>query len=116
MHLAEFQRLIEAIYGAKDRARGPERSFLWLVEEVGELSEEVRRAVEAGHPAGQDAGHASEALGHDHHARLEHEVGDVLAWLTTLASMLDVDLERAAARYAAGCPRCGATPCACAGA
>jgi NTP pyrophosphatase (non-canonical NTP hydrolase) len=38
----------------------------------------------------------------------------VLAWLSTLASIAEVDLEAVAAKkYAAGCPYCRATPCAC---
>jgi hypothetical protein len=38
----------------------------------------------------------------------------VLAWLATLASLSGVDLEAAArAKYALGCPRCKAAPCAC---
>ena len=45
---------------------------------------------------------------------LAHEFGDVLAWLASLASLVGVSLEEAAARYANGCPRCGAKPCACA--
>jgi NTP pyrophosphatase (non-canonical NTP hydrolase) len=42
-----------------------------------------------------------------------HELGDVLAWLASLAAQLDLSLDAAAARYADGCPRCGALPCAC---
>ena len=43
-----------------------------------------------------------------------HELGDVLAWLSSLANQLGLSLEEAAARYASGRPRCGATPCGCA--
>jgi NTP pyrophosphatase (non-canonical NTP hydrolase) len=46
-------------------------------------------------------------------AAREHEVGDVLAWLASLANLLEVELESAAARYAGGCPKCGRIPCAC---
>jgi NTP pyrophosphatase (non-canonical NTP hydrolase) len=45
---------------------------------------------------------------------LVHEIGDVLAWLGSLANLAGVDLERAAARYANGCPKCGEIPCGCA--
>jgi len=41
------------------------------------------------------------------------EVGGVLAWLASVASIAGVDLDQAASRYAHGCPRCGAIPCAC---
>ena len=43
-----------------------------------------------------------------------HEVGDVLAWLASLAAQLGIDLDEAAGRYAHGCPRCGRSPCTCA--
>ena len=42
-----------------------------------------------------------------------HELGDAFAWLASLASQLDISLADAAARYADGCPRCGASPCEC---
>jgi NTP pyrophosphatase (non-canonical NTP hydrolase) len=94
MTLAEFQRLIEAIYGAKDRGRGLESTFMWFTEEVGELSRALRRGERG--------------------AKLEEEFADVLAWLTTLSSIAGVDLEAAArAKYGEGCPRCAATPCRC---
>ncbi len=37
----------------------------------------------------------------------------MLAWVTTLASLLGLSIEDAAQRYAAGCPHCGHKPCAC---
>jgi NTP pyrophosphatase (non-canonical NTP hydrolase) len=41
-------------------------------------------------------------------------MADVLAWLATLANVRGVDLEAAvAAKYGAGCPACGSTPCSC---
>ena len=94
MRIREFQDLIEATFGAKDRGRTLAESYLWFVEEVGELA----RAVN----------------GRTSRENLELEFADAFAWLTTLASLADVDLEAVATqRYAAGCPRCDATPCAC---
>jgi NTP pyrophosphatase (non-canonical NTP hydrolase) len=90
--LRAFQAQIEATYGAKDAARGIPETYMWFVEEVGELGRAIRRG---------DA------------ENLREEVSDVLAWLTTLASLTGVDLEDAASRYTPGCPRCGAVPCAC---
>jgi NTP pyrophosphatase (non-canonical NTP hydrolase) len=92
MTLHEFQQQIDATYGTRDRERGADGTFRWLVEEVGELA----RALRDGD-----------------HARLEEEFGDVLAWTVSLASLCGVDAGRAAARYATGCPKCRATPCAC---
>jgi NTP pyrophosphatase (non-canonical NTP hydrolase) len=42
-----------------------------------------------------------------------HELGDVLAWLTTIAVQLGLSMEDAAGRYVDGCPRCGSIPCEC---
>ena len=93
MHLKEFQQRIEEIYYERDSARGLAGTHMWFAEEVGELTRALRR------------GHADE---------LEGEFADVLAWLATLASLAGVDLEAAArAKYAEGCPRCRAVPCAC---
>lgn len=101
MTIGEFQRSIEAIYGRKDAARGLERTFMWFVEEVGELARDLLHGRPPSAPSEPDS-------------PLAREFADVLAWLATLASIAGVDLEAAArAKYRAGCPRCGATPCAC---
>jgi NTP pyrophosphatase (non-canonical NTP hydrolase) len=108
MTIGEFQRLIEAIYLRKDAARGVERTFMWFVEEVGELARDL---LHAGPGARAAAGGAAA----DPASPLGREFADVLAWLATLASIAGIDLEAAAcAKYGAGCPRCGLTPCACA--
>ena len=94
MELATFQQQMAVTYGARDRERGLAPSIAWLVEEVGELSQAVRKGDKA--------------------AQL-HEIGDVLAWLASITDQLGLSLEAAAERYAAGCPRCGASPCGCPG-
>jgi NTP pyrophosphatase (non-canonical NTP hydrolase) len=90
--LQEFQRRMAGTFGDRDRARGLPSSVAWLTEEVGELAQAVRKG--------------------DDEQRL-HELGDVLAWLASIAEQLGLSLDEAAARYADGCPRCGAAPCAC---
>jgi NTP pyrophosphatase (non-canonical NTP hydrolase) len=80
-------------YGERDRARGRDASVAWLAEELGELAKAARK------------GSREEQL---------HELGDVLAWLASLADQLGLSLDEAAARYTQGCPRCGSIPCACA--
>ena len=92
MHLGELQDVIERTYGARDAARGLPSSVAWLTEEVGELAQAIRK----GSPEQQ-----------------LHELGDVLAWLTTIAGQLGLSMEDAARRYATGCPVCSASPCAC---
>ena len=99
MEIAEFQRLIEEIYLDKDRARGSAATFQWFVEEVGELAHALRS-----HPGGGEAA-----------ARRAEEFADVLAWLSTLASIHGVELEQAAAKYLEGCPKCKGRPCRCEG-
>ncbi len=92
MDIAELQRRIGAAYGERDAARGHAATVAWLCEEVGELAQAVRK----GSPAQQ-----------------LHELGDVLAWLASLAEQLGLSLDEAAARYADGCPVCRSSPCAC---
>lgn len=93
LSLAEFQENIRIIFGAKDSRRGVEGTFMWFMEEVGELSAALR------------SGTAQERAA---------EFADVLAWLATLANTVGVDLEAAVrAKYGTGCPGCHQTPCAC---
>lgn len=96
MTIHDFQKLIEQIYFVRDQARGRDGTFVWFVEEVGELAKALARPRDDG---GKN---------------LREEFADVLAWLSTLASMAGVDLEAAAReKYEKGCPKCHATPCAC---
>jgi NTP pyrophosphatase (non-canonical NTP hydrolase) len=92
MELGELQQRMADTYGERDRARGVPATVAWLTEELGELAQAVRK------------GGAEDQL---------HELGDVLAWLASLAEQLGLPLEDAAARYADGCPICGSTPCRC---
>jgi len=92
MQLTELQDLMRRTYGERDRSRGLTASVAWLTEEVGELAQAVRK------------GSAEDQL---------HELGDVLAWLASLAEQLGLSLEDAGALYASGCPKCGSVPCVC---
>lgn len=83
---------MQATYGERDAARGRAATVAWLAEELGELAQAVRK------------GSAPQQL---------HELGDVLAWLASLAAQLGLSLEEAAQRYAGGCPGCGRVPCQC---
>ncbi len=78
MHIREFQQLISTKYEKRDRQRGVPRTFLWFVEEVGELAT---------------------ALASEDRNNKQEEFADVLAWLCTLANISDVDLENACAKY-----------------
>lgn len=94
MTLTELQDRIREIYGAKDARRGIDGTFMWFMQEVGELASALR--------------------GGDQDERVL-EFADVLAWLATLANNAGVNLDEAMARkYGAGCPGCGKSPCVCA--
>jgi NTP pyrophosphatase (non-canonical NTP hydrolase) len=91
--LPQLQALIRDVYDAKDRRRGVEGTFMWFMEEVGELATALRA---------------------DDKAALAAEFADVLAWLATLANIASVDLDAAVrAKYGDGCPGCGRSPCVC---
>jgi NTP pyrophosphatase (non-canonical NTP hydrolase) len=78
VHIDEFQRLVGDLYGAGDRARGIPSTVAWLCEELGELAQAVRKGTVE---------------------EQKHELGDVLAWLASLAEQLGLSLEEAAQRY-----------------
>ena len=91
--LAQLQQVIRELYDAKDRRRGVEGTFMWFMEEVGELAAALRGGT---------------------HEERTAEFADVLAWLATLANIVGVDLEAAVrAKYGGGCPGCGLSPCVC---
>ena len=84
MDIAALQDVIERTYGERDRARGTAATVAWLCEEVGELAQAVRK------------GTPDQQL---------HELGDVLAWVASLANQLGLSLDDAAARYRDDPPR-----------
>ena len=83
MTIAAFQAFIREKYYATDSARGTPKTFLWFMEEVGELATAL---------AGEDK------------LSKEEEFADVLAWLSTLANINDIDLTRAIEKYTVRCP------------
>lgn len=94
MEIHAFQDVIRRTYLEKDRARGIPATYLWFIEEVGELATALREGS---------------------HAEQAGEFADVLAWLMTLANLAGVDMEQALAKYAQGCCGCGTVPCSCKG-
>lgn len=78
MHISQFQRLIAERYEKRDRERGTEATFMWFIEEVGELATAL-------------AGSSSPDK--------EEEIADVFAWLCTLANISGVDIEKACQKY-----------------
>ena len=89
----EFQNLIREMYFEKDATRGIEGTFMWLMEEVGELSSALRK---------------------NDRQNLAEEFADVIAWLATMANVAEIDLGTAIAeKYGAGCPGCQQFVCCC---
>lgn len=92
MEIREFQNLIRQIYLDRDQKRGSDKTFLWLLEEVGELTRAYRR-------------------GEDH---VGEEMADVLAWMVSVANLLGIDLEtEVLKKYPRACPLCSSSPCIC---
>jgi NTP pyrophosphatase (non-canonical NTP hydrolase) len=81
MQIKEFQKIISEKYEKRDRQRGVSRTFLWFIEEVGELATAL---------AGKNTKNQQE------------EFADVFAWLCTLANISGVDIEKACKKYTSG--------------
>ena len=93
LSISDFQHLIRKMYVEKDIERGVAGTFMWLMEEVGELSTALRSGTQK---------------------EREEEFADVLAWLTTIANVVGVDLNKALVdKYGSGCPGCGKLVCEC---
>ncbi len=91
--LQDFQQLIRQMYHEKDVARGIDGTFMWLIEEVGELASALREGTPE---------------------ELAAEFADVLAWLSTIANVANIDLAQAVReKYGSGCPGCGLLVCTC---
>ena len=91
--LRDFQRHFREVYFSRDSARGAERTFLWLVSEVGE---------------------AADALKDGDKEKLKLELADVMAWLLSFCNVVDIDIQEALEEvYGGGCPKCSSKPCIC---
>lgn len=91
--LRQFQELIRSMYYEKDVIRGVDGTFMWLVEEIGELATALRSGNQE---------------------NISEEFSDVLAWLATIANVVGVDLTTSVRRkYGFGCPGCGQLACRC---
>jgi len=85
------------LYFERDKSRGIEKTFMWLVEEVGELSRSLNR------------GNIIENID-----EVGAEFADVFAWLCSLANIIGLDLEECSIKkYNEVCPKCNKNPCKC---
>jgi len=95
MKISEFQQIIKDIYFHQDEERGINRTFIWLVEEVGELARIIKDQQ-------IDKKKASE------------EIADINAWINSIANLLDIDMESILRdKYPGKCIRCNSKPCQC---
>ena len=93
MDLTALQKIMDDTFGDRDRERGVEGTFMWFVEEVGELAAALRSG------AGK---------------QLKGEFADCLAWLVSTANVAGVDIDDAIRKFGEGCPYCHSVPCKCA--
>jgi len=93
LRIGEFQQLMRDLYYRRDVTRGKAMTMLWVVEEVGELAEAVRT---------------------DDTTNVAEELADVIAWVTSIANLYNLDLEEIlSSKYPGHCPRCRTLPCEC---
>ena len=97
MEIHDFQQLMKEIYFHNDLKRGPYRTAMWISEEIGELMSELKKSEEIWD---------KNAIG--------EEMADVIAWIASLANLLEIDLAQAMKRkYPNKCIKCGNSPCVC---
>jgi NTP pyrophosphatase (non-canonical NTP hydrolase) len=91
MHIREFQEMMKCLYFHRDAKRGVERTYDWLNDELKELGD---------------------ALKTNHREEIKNEFADVIAWLASLANIMEIDLEKATIKkYNGKCPKCKKAPC-----
>jgi NTP pyrophosphatase (non-canonical NTP hydrolase) len=105
---AQFQGLIRKMYYEKDVARGVSGTFMWFMEEIGELSTALREcdSINLQQMPAEKIDRKRQ--------NLAEEFADVLAWLATMANVVEVDLNSAISqKYGSGCPGCKQFLCIC---
>ncbi len=101
MQIREFQNLMRQLYFERDTERGISKTFLWIVEEIGELAEALRNFQDKPENIAEKQ-------------NIAMEIADVIAWVASLANILDIDLDEALKKkYPSVCPKCRQSPCAC---
>jgi len=95
LKVSDFQNLMKKLYFHKDSKRGIKETFIWLVEEVGELANILKNQ-------NIDKKKASE------------EIADIIAWTNSLSNLLEIDVEKALYdKYPNRCKKCNSIPCQC---
>ena len=95
MRISEFQKLIRDLYFEKDYERGVKGTFIWLVEEIGELAANLNQRE----------------INRD---LISEELADIIAWTHSIANLLDIDIENSLySKYPKKCLKCKSNPCIC---
>lgn len=95
MKISDFQKLMKEIYLHRDSERGINRTFIWLVEEIGELANLIK-----------DENFEKKLI--------SDEIADIIAWTNSLANLLDINIEKALLeKYPNQCIKCKSSPCQC---
>ena len=93
LKINEFQQLMKNIYLKRDQQQGLERTFIHLIEEIGELAE---------------------CLNSKDKKVIQSEIADIVAWIFSIANLLEIDVESSLLnKYPNQCPRCKSNPCIC---
>ncbi len=95
MNISDFQNLIKELYFHQDSNRGIKSTFIWLIEEIGELANLLKE----------------KRLDKE---KTSQEIADVIAWTISIANLLEIDVEKALIeKYPNKCKNCNKKPCEC---
>jgi len=95
MRISEFQVLLKKLYLHKDLNRGINSTYIWLIEEIGELAT-LLNAQELDKK------------------KISEELADIIAWTISIANILSIDIEEALGnKYPNKCKKCNSSPCNC---
>ena len=95
MKVSDFQDLMRKLYFHQDSERGIKGTYIWLVEEIGELASLIKERDIDKYKAGE-------------------EIADIIAWTCSVANLLDINIEKALYnKYPDKCRKCNSVPCKC---
>jgi len=95
MNISDFQDLIKKLYYQKDLNRGIKNTFIWLIEEIGELATLLN----------------SQNIDKE---KISEELADIIAWTVSIANLIEIDMEKALlSKYPSNCKKCDSSPCKC---
>ena len=95
MKISDFQELLKDLYLQNDMNRGIKSTFIWLVEEIGELATLLN----------------SPDIDKQ---KVSEELADIIAWAISISNILEIDIEDAIFnKYPNKCKKCSSSPCLC---